>query len=72
MVRDKNVHMEVIEKVVSFALDIGFSVKGLTYSPVKGPEGNIEYLIYLEKNEEIKESEVLDIAEIVEMSHTQL
>ncbi len=51
VVRDKAVHREVIEKVIGFSLENGFSVLGLTYSPVKGPEGNIEYLICLEKAE---------------------
>lgn len=45
VVRDPAVHGEVIEKVVSFAGTIGFDVLGLTFSPVKGPEGNIEYLL---------------------------
>ena len=49
VVRDKSVHQEVVEKIRRFALENGYSVLGLTFSPVKGPEGNIEYLIYLEK-----------------------
>ena len=49
VVRDPAVHVEVIEKIVSFALENGFSVKALDFSPVKGPEGNIEYLVLLEK-----------------------
>lgn len=51
VVRSKDVHREVIEKIVSFSLENGFSVLGLTFSPVKGPEGNIEYLIYLERSD---------------------
>lgn len=47
VVRDKNVHMEVIRKVQTYAADIGFDCLGLDYSPIKGPEGNIEYLLYL-------------------------
>ncbi len=47
VVRDPLVHMEVIEKVILFAQSIGLFVKGLDHSPVKGPEGNIEYLLYL-------------------------
>ena len=47
VVRDKSVHEEVIDKVISFALSIGFSVLHLEYSPIKGPEGNIEYLVHL-------------------------
>ena len=47
VVRDKNVHEEVISKVISFAQGIGYSIKGLTYSSIKGPSGNIEYLVWL-------------------------
>lgn len=51
VVRDRKVHTSVIEGILEFALHNGFSVLGLTYSPVKGPEGNIEYLVYLQKDE---------------------
>ncbi|QXM06030.1 TlyA family RNA methyltransferase [Crassaminicella indica] len=47
VVRDIKVHKEVIYHVLSFALDIGFTLEGLSFSPIKGPEGNIEYLAYL-------------------------
>jgi len=47
VVKDPIVHIEVIENIVSASYELGFSVLGLTYSPVKGPEGNIEYLVYL-------------------------
>ena len=50
VVRDKNVHIAVVEKITSLALELGFSVLGLDFSPVKGPEGNIEYLCYLQKD----------------------
>ncbi|MBD5526633.1 MAG: TlyA family RNA methyltransferase [Lachnospiraceae bacterium] len=53
VVREPQVHREVVHKVVDFADLIGFEVRGLTYSPVKGPEGNIEYLVWLEKREDI-------------------
>lgn len=59
VVREKSVHVEVIEKIFTLADILGFLVCGLEYSPIKGPEGNIEYLIYLKKdanrNEETKE-----------------
>lgn len=55
VVREPQVHREVVHKVVDFADLIGFEVRGLTYSPVKGPEGNIEYLVWLEKREDISE-----------------
>lgn len=50
VVRDAAVHREVIEKVLDFAESSGFLVKGLDFSPIKGPEGNIEYLAFLEKD----------------------
>ena len=62
VVRDAAVHREVICKVVDFADLVGFAVKDLTYSPIKGPEGNIEYLVYLEKKENIPE-DVLHLTE---------
>lgn len=49
VVRDKKVHEEVIEMILSFCLTNGFTVLGLTYSPIKGPEGNIEYLTHIKK-----------------------
>ncbi|MDD3172457.1 MAG: TlyA family RNA methyltransferase [Herbinix sp.] len=49
VVRDKKVHVEVIEHVCSYAVSIGFDCLDLNYSPIKGPEGNIEYLLYLRK-----------------------
>ena len=52
VVRDKNVHQEVIQKIVDFAIENGFSVLNLEYSPIKGPEGNIEFLIVITKNEQ--------------------
>ncbi len=50
VVRDKNVHLEVINAVMEFCLAEGFGLLSLTYSPVKGPEGNIEYLLLIEKD----------------------
>ena len=50
VVRDPGVHEEVIQNVFGFASDAGFAICGLEYSPVRGPEGNIEYLMYLRKN----------------------
>ena len=62
VVRDRKVHSEVVCRMVDYAELIGFSVKGLTYSPIKGPEGNIEYLMWLEKRAEISE-EILNMSE---------
>lgn len=51
VVRERSVHEEVIHKVIDFAYSVGFDVLHLTYSPIKGPEGNIEYLVHIRKNE---------------------
>ena len=67
VVRDKSVHLEVIEKVISFAKEIGFQVLNLEFSPIKGPEGNIEYLVQLEKCEEPGDiNEKIQIEKIVD------
>lgn len=50
VVREKSTHIEVIEKIISFAETAGFLILNLDFSPIKGPEGNIEYLIHLKKN----------------------
>jgi len=50
VVRDSAVHQEVIEKVIAFSKSLGFLVKALSFSPIKGPEGNIEFLLYLSKS----------------------
>ena len=47
VVREKAVHEEVVDKIITFALENGFSVLNLEFSPIKGPEGNIEYLVYI-------------------------
>lgn len=49
VVRDKKVHLEVVTQIMKFALEHRFSILELSFSPIKGPEGNIEYLLYLEK-----------------------
>lgn len=72
VVRDKAVHEEVIEKVIAYALEIGFSIHNLEYSPIKGPEGNIEYLVYIEKSNEPQKEESVDIHMVVEAAHGQL
>ena len=67
VVRDINVHKEVIEEVISFTKEIGFKVLGLDYSPIKGPEGNIEYLMFIGKTGDNAD---ININEIVENSHS--
>ena len=49
--REPQIHKEVIRKVADCAVGLGFAVKGLDYSPIKGPEGNIEYLLFLQKTD---------------------
>lgn len=71
VVRDRSVHREVVESIAGFAVGNGFSVLGLTFSPVKGPEGNIEYLLYLKKSES-PSSVPVDAASVVERSHLEL
>ena len=72
VVRDINVHFDVIKKVLDFSKSIGLHTAGLSYSPIKGPEGNIEYLAYLKKKDcDIKITDEI-IKEIVDKSHTAL
>lgn len=72
VVSDINTHLEVVENVIQMAVDNGFSVLGLEFSPVKGPEGNIEYLIYLVKSDEPFVSENVDAKTLVGKSHEEL
>ena len=68
VVRDQKVHVEVVERIVDFARQIGFKTRDLSYSPIKGPEGNIEYLLYITKDQ-TKENKEFDIKAMVEESH---
>lgn len=76
VVRDRKVHAEVIDMVIRYAESIELYPLGLTFSPVKGPEGNIEYLLYLSKDRETKEAlgvtASIDIDGIVVESHSTL
>ena len=71
VVRDPAVHIQVINHVVAFVKEMGFSILGLTFSPVKGPEGNIEYLLYIQKGLANGPTE-LSVEELVQQSHLQL
>lgn len=71
VVRDPKVHEEVIEKVISFAQEIGFGIKNLEFSPIKGPEGNIEYLVYIQKGMESQE-EPVNVKAVVAQAHSTL
>ena len=69
--RDRKVHEEVIENVIKYAADNGLYPHGLTFSPVTGAKGNIEYLLYLSKQEDISYNEAV-IRETVDSSHREL
>jgi len=70
VVRDPAVHLEVLEQFLVHAADAGFTVKGIDFSPIRGPEGNIEYLGYLSAAP--GEVEHGDLAELVKRSHGEL
>ena len=76
VVRDKCVHEEVIEMVTNYALSLGFHVLGMEHSPIRGPEGNIEYLLYMENDERepavVGDSVRQEIKELVERAHETL
>jgi len=73
VVRDSKIHEEVIEKIVCFCLDHNFKILGMDYSPVKGPEGNIEYLLYIQKCKENESKDFkLEIEELVKNANETL
>ncbi len=73
VVRDPVVHLEVIDMVIAHAVSIGFEVLDLEFSPVKGPEGNIEYLLYLRNHADGQYPDVsVDSRAVVEMAHREL
>lgn len=74
VVREKSTHLEVIESVIAFAKSIGFGIRNLEFSPIKGPEGNIEYLLYLQNDPELADEKGVEIdpKAIVEEAHNTL
>ena len=72
VVRDQSVHVQVVSDIVQFLLDTGFSVLSLDYSPVKGPQGNIEYLVLVEKTDDAQSLLTVTPEEIVALSHEAL
>lgn len=72
VVREIETHIEVVEGIFNFVLENGFKVLNLDFSPIKGPQGNIEYLIYIEKADEGESLLTRSIKEIVEESHSTL
>lgn len=72
VVRDQKVHIEVVEKIIDMMLKTGFSVLGLDFSPIKGPEGNIEYLIFVQRSDTPENTAKVTPGEIVALSHSSL
>ena len=72
VVRDKNVHVAVDDMIIDFCLNNGFDVLGLDYSPIKGPQGNIEYLIHIRKSDNPELKTDVTAARVVEDSHIEL
>lgn len=72
VVRDPKVHENVVTDIMDFCLNNGYSVLNLDFSPVKGPEGNIEYLIHLRKSDKPELLTDVNPKELVEKSHSIL
>lgn len=72
VVRDPEVHVEVVKSICNFALETGFSVKNLDFSPIKGPEGNIEYLMHIVKTDEPQKLCETEPEGLVKISHETL
>lgn len=71
IIKDKKVHLAVLETVTAFMLEAGFSVKGLDFSPIQGGHGNVEFLAFLEKSEQPKNDLEKDLVAIVEAAHKE-
>lgn len=71
VVRDRSVHESVVRTITEFAFENGFSVLNLSYSPIKGPEGNIEYLLHIQKSDAPQVC-ACNIADLVDESHNAL
>lgn len=72
VVRDKNVHIDVVNMIIDFCLNNGFDVLGLDYSPIKGPQGNIEYLIHIQKSDAPLLKTKATAQQVVTDSHAEL
>ena len=74
VVRDKSVHLDVIRHVITYACGIGFEVLNLDFSPIKGPEGNIEYLLHLRNHEDgtVWQDVPVDPVAVVDQAHQEL
>lgn len=69
IVKDKTIHQKVLESVMAFAKDDGFTVRGLDFSPIQGGHGNIEFLLYLEKSTASQVLSVSQVEEVVAAAH---
>lgn len=73
VVRDIEVHKEVVFGIIDYLIEHNLNVLGVSYSPIKGPEGNIEYLVYFTKDTERESTFVReDVDKVVEASHTEI
>ncbi|MBN8208208.1 TlyA family RNA methyltransferase [Bacillus sp. NTK071] len=71
IVRDKKIHLRVLKEMMHFATQEGYQINGLSYSPITGGEGNIEFLLHLGWKQEIKTENVPDPEEVVERAHQE-
>ncbi len=73
VVREESTHKEVVNSIVNYLLDHDLNVLGVSYSPIKGPEGNIEYLVYFTKDKEkVSNFKMEDIEKVVSASHSEI
>ena len=73
VVRDPSVREEVIDQVIAYAKSIGYAVRHLEFSPIKGPEGNIEYLLHIQKQKDgLPENQEADVKGVVAAAHKEL
>ncbi|MEG1887043.1 MAG: TlyA family RNA methyltransferase, partial [Oscillospiraceae bacterium] len=72
VIRDKDIHIEVVKNITDIMIQDGFSVVGIDFSPIKGPEGNIEYLAFIEKSQNPEYKTEITPEKIVNLSHEEL
>ena len=72
VVREASTHLEVVEKIKNFSVEVGFSVLNLEFSPIKGPQGNIEYLIHLKNDDKGEFLAPITADELINQSHIEL
>ena len=72
VVRDAKVHLEVLNRVVEIAQSLNFEIQDITFSPIKGPKGNIEFLAFARKCEAFSKPLTIDLKKLVERAHSEL